>query len=163
MARWRDIKQNKTSTLDKKKGSNSEEEGVVCASPLNRMKAYIVDSFMITMPVMYIVIYLIIGDLVAFSEQKLYGWSIILGFHGAIMIWFWIAKKESPGMRAYELKLIHNNPNQHINILQLVARYIITVISSVTFFSLLPFFRKDKKAFQDLLTNTSIVSVETPS
>ncbi|MEA1915297.1 MAG: RDD family protein [Campylobacterota bacterium] len=162
MARWRDIKQNKKSSSPQKK-TQLKEEGVICAPPLSRMKAYIVDSFMVTMPVMYIVIYLIIGDLVTFSEQKLYGWSIILGFHSAIIIWFWIAKKESPGMRAYELKLIHNNPEKHINLMQLIARYIITIISSVTFFSLLPFFRKDKKAFQDLLTNTSIISVETPS
>jgi uncharacterized RDD family membrane protein YckC len=161
MARWRDIKQNRA-TLDKKKSKQTIQESktIVCASVLNRFKSYIVDTFMITMPIMYFVIYLVIGSLQEFSAVKLYGWGIILALHSFAILAFWIIKKESPGMRAYELKLINDNPNKSINIFQYLIRYIITLISSITLLCLVPLFRKDNRALQDMISGTSIISVE---
>jgi uncharacterized RDD family membrane protein YckC len=162
MARWRDIKQNRTTTNNKNrlKKDTQQSNNIVCASVLNRFKSYVVDTFMITMPIMYFVIYLVIGSLQEFSAVKLYGWGIIFALHALAILAFWLIKQESPGMRAYELKLINNNPEKSINIVQYLIRYIVTVISSVTLLCLVPLFRKDNQALQDMLSGTSIISVE---
>jgi len=163
MARWRDIKQNRVSKKQKNKKTKKEpstNNTIVCASVLDRFKSYVVDTFMITMPIMYFVIYLVIGSLQEFSAQKAYGWGIIFALHATALLAFWIIKKESPGMRAYELKLINNNTDKPISFLQLIIRYVVTVISSVTLLCLVPLFRKDTKALQDMISGTSIVSIQ---
>ncbi len=160
MARWRDIKQNRVSTSSSKKTQKDVETSntIVCASVLNRFKSYVVDTFMITMPIMYFVIYLVIGSLQEFSSAKMLGWGIILALHSVALLAFWMIKKESPGMRAYELTLINDNPDKSINFLQLVIRYVITLISSITLLCLVPLFRKDNRALQDMLSGTSIIT-----
>lgn len=150
MSRWREIKNKTDKTLD---GKNTEEvfEPI---SLMTRFKAFIVDSFMITMPIMYFVVYMVMGSGEAFSEDRVYGWAIILALHAFVILGFLIIKKETPGMRAYKLKLIHSSAQKQINIFQILLRYILMLITSVTIFGLLPFFRKDKKTFQDLFSNT---------
>lgn len=151
MARWRDIKNNK---VEKTTDENILETSSKPISLFTRFKAFIVDSFMITMPIMYFVVYVIMGSGDNFSQNKVFGWTIILALHALVILNFLIIKKETPGMRAYNLKLIHTDPEKKINIFQIIVRYIIMIISSITIFGLLPFFRKDRKTFQDLFSNT---------
>ncbi|RXJ97909.1 hypothetical protein CRU98_11440 [Arcobacter sp. CECT 8986] len=154
MAKWRDVKQNRI-----KNDSNKvqEEYKSSCASLFSRFKAFVTDSFLITTPIIYIVIYLVFGSGDAFSQNRLLGWSYILSTVLIIISFFWYVKTQTPGMKAYSLKIV-TSTKQRINIFQAVIRYIATLISIVTLFLLLlPFFNKDKKTFQDYISRTIII------
>ena len=159
MSRWRKVK----NKIDK----NLKSESLIIKSetpvPLMiRFKAFIVDSFMITMPIMYIVVYLVMGSGDNFSQNKVFGWSVILVLHAAILLGFLIFKKETPGMRAYSLKLTHSNSGKKVNIFQIIVRYILTM-PSIVLFGLIPYFRKDKRMFHDLFSNTYFISTQKES
>ncbi len=152
MARWRDIKNNKLDSTSKKE--ENQESSSQPISLFTRVKAFLVDSFMITMPIMYFVIYMVMGSGDNFAQNKAMGWSIILALHALVILAFLVIKKETPGMRAYGLKLIHINPEKKVNIIQILIRYVCLILSSVTVFGLLPYFRKDRKTLQDILSGT---------
>jgi len=157
MARWRDTKQNKSSS--KKTTSIKEENIQIESSPLSvRLRAFLTDTFLITTPILYIVIYLIMGSGEAFSEDRIKGWSIIFVVHLILIIFFWFVKSQTPGLKAYDLKIVDTLSKGRISLLQSLVRYTATLFAVVSFFLLfLPFFRKDKKTFQDLISRTIIV------
>ena len=159
MARWRDIKQNRIPSRAKKQAPD-KDEFLECASVLVRTKALLVDTFMITTPILYFVIYVAMGGGDGFSQDKIEGWSIIIIIHMVIFVSFWIKGRQAPGFKAYELKLIDNNTKGDISITKAIIRYLLTIISTVSIVGfLLPFFRKDKKTLQDLATNTCVISL----
>ena len=95
----------------------------------------------------------------AFSEDRLKGWSIILVIHLLIIIFFWFVKGQTPGLKAYELKIVDALTKNRISFVQSLIRYSATVFVVVSFFLIfLPFIRKDKKTFQDLISNTIIIN-----
>ncbi len=122
-----------------------------------RVKAFLTDTFLITTPIFYLVIYVIIGSLQEFAQERVMGWGFIFLFHFIIIAFFWIRKSQTPGLKAYELKLV-NKKGDHVSIFQVVIRYIATLFSIISIFLLfIPFFRKDKLTFQDIFSNTHIV------
>ena len=74
--RFRDVKQGK--------GEESVIEEVSSTSKWNyassgsKIKAFLTDSFMLVMPIMYVVFYLIMGGREGFAEHKALGWVYIL-------------------------------------------------------------------------------------
>jgi uncharacterized RDD family membrane protein YckC len=157
MARWRDTKQNKSN--HKKETSIKEENIQIESSPTStRLRAFLTDTFLITTPILYIVIYLIMGSGEAFSEDRIKGWSIILIVHLLLIVFFWFVKGQTPGLKAYQLKIVDTVSKGRITLIQSLIRYVATLFAVVSFFLLfLPFMRKDKKTFQDLISNTIIV------
>ena len=58
-------------------------------------------------------------------------------------------------------KLIDDNTKQTLTFGLAVARYFMFIISATTILgALLPFFREDKKTFQDLLMQTSVIKID---
>ncbi|WP_121628393.1 RDD family protein [Poseidonibacter antarcticus] len=156
MARWRDTKHNK----NKEKSPISKEETiqVESSSISSRLRAFLTDTFLITTPILYIVIYLIMGSGEAFSQNRTKGWLIILFVHLLLIIFFWFVKNQTPGLKAYRLKIVDAVSKKRISLVQSLIRYAATLFAVVSFFLIfLPFIRKDKKTFQDLLSNTIIV------
>ena len=158
MARWRDTKQNKSNS--KKDTSIKEEVIQIESSSLSsRLRAFLTDTFLITTPIFYIVIYFIMGSGEAFSEDRIKGWSIILIVHLLLIIFFWYVKSQTPGLKAYQLKIVDVISKDKISLAQSLIRYVATLFAVVSFFLIfLPFIRKDKKTFQDIVSNTIIVS-----
>lgn len=156
MARWRDTKHNK----NKEKSPIPKEETiqVESSSISSRLRAFLTDTFLITTPILYIVIYLIMGSGEAFSQNRTKGWLIILFVHLLLIIFFWFVKNQTPGLKAYGLKVVDAVSKKRISLVQSLIRYAATLFAVVSFFLIfLPFIRKDKKTFQDLLSNTIIV------
>ena len=90
MAKWRDVKQNriqetKVETINK----SSRDE---LASLPSRLKAFLTDTFLITTPIFYIVIYLIMGSGAEFAQNRGLGWGIIFGVHAIIILIFYSKK-----------------------------------------------------------------------
>ena len=157
MARWRDTKQNKSN--DKEPTTSKEQIIKVESSPISsRLRAFLTDTFLITTPIFYIVIYLIMGGGEEFSEDRIKGWSIILIVHLLLIIFFWFVKSQTPGLKAYQLKIVDTLSKGRISLLQSLLRYVATLFAVVSFFLIfLPFIRKDKKTFQDIVSNTIII------
>ena len=55
MAKWRDVKHKKNSSLE---NTTTEDSLIICASIPSRIKAFIVDMFMIMMPLAYLTTYI---------------------------------------------------------------------------------------------------------
>jgi len=157
MPKWRDVKQNRA-TINKEASIKQEEANTSsCASLPSRFKAFLTDSFLITTPIIYIVMYLILGGGTEFSENRALGWGIILALSSLIIVFFWSVKFQTPGMKAYSLKIV-NSKKERITFIQAIIRYLATLFAMGSFFLMfIPFFNKDKKTFQDLISNTIII------
>lgn len=156
MAKWRDVKQNRIN----KKDIEQKEEKNFCSSLSTRLKAFLTDSFLITTPILYIVIYLIMGSGEGFAQNRLAGWGIIIGVHSIIIILFWLIKQQTPGMKAYQVKLV-TSKLEKVSIIHLLIRYIATLFAIVSLFLLfVPFFNKQRKTFQDIISNTILIDEE---
>ena len=157
MAKWRDVKQNriqetKVETINK----SSRDE---LASLPSRLKAFLTDTFLITTPILYIVIYLVMGSGEEFSQNRSLGWGIIFTVHALIILIFWLKNGQTPGLKAYDIKLVNNITKQRVSVIQVLVRYLTTLFAVVSIFLLfVPFFNKDKKTFQDILSNTIIIN-----
>jgi len=161
MSRWRKVKQGKIEPKnDKKAEKQREEEPEVphCAPVTLRLKAFLTDTFMITMPILYIVIYLVMGDREGFREHMGQGWLIILIVHMAATLLFWKLKAQSPGMKAYDLYLLDPQTGEKPGIVKLMLRYVMLQTSILSFFGMfLPFIMKRKEGLHDLVSGTCIV------
>jgi len=158
MSRWRDIKQGK---VEEQTNIKIEEgSSAPCAPILSRIKAFITDTFLITTPILYIVIYLIMGSGEIFSQFRIEGWGLIIATHFMIIMAFWLKTGQTPGMKAYSLKLIHNT-KEKLSFSSIVIRYFVLLISMISIFGLFSvYFRKDNKTFQDIFSNTSIIEYD---
>ncbi len=153
MSRWREVKHKKNKNTSKK----IDKQEVLFTSLSSRFKAFLTDSFLISTPITYIVMYLILGGGKDFAQHRILGWSLILGVSALIITFFWYVKKQTPGMKAYELKIV-NNKNERISYIQSFIRYIATFFAICSIFlTFVPFFRKDKKTFQDIISQTNII------
>ncbi len=160
MARWRDTKQGKTPKPEKssKKPKKQEELNLPFARNIDKAKAFLTDSFMILMPIMYIIIYLGFGNLQNVAQHRLATWGSILGVLGLIVVLLYTIKGQTPGLKAYNLKVIDIQTKQKPSFISSLLRYIFFTITFFTFFGLFySFFRDDKRGIHDLLSGTAVV------
>ncbi len=163
--RWRDIKQNripepKTSKKNRK-NEKSDVPDYPYATAFERLKAFITDSFLLAMPIFYTVIYLAMGGREGFREHMVGGWAMILIPLGIIVVLFYVVSGQTPGMRAYRLKLIDIKSGKRPTLLPALLRFFYFNLIFFTFFGLFyPLFRKDRRGLQDLLSGTAIVKTE---
>ncbi len=160
MSRWRKVKQGKGEAQPaKEKKERTEKTEPLCATVMTRLKAFLTDTFMITMPILYIVIYFVMGSREGFREHMGEGWLIILAAHFLVTLAFWHFKKgQSPGMKAYELYLIDNRTGEKPNLGKLVLRYVMLQVAILSFFGMfVPFLLKSRAGLHDLVSGTCIV------
>ncbi len=159
MAKWRDVKQNRGK--EEKTNSNTvlQNSSKYMSSKLSsRFKAFLTDTFLITTPILYIVIYLVMGSGQEFAENRTLGWGIIFAIHFIIIAIFWLKNGQTPGLKAYDLKLVDNKSLARISVLQVIIRYAATLASVISiFFMFTPYINKERKTFQDILSNTKII------
>lgn len=152
--RWRELKQGK-----RPQKSQIPHEPTQKGAPIvSRFKAWVVDMFMIYVPLLYITTYIILDGKEAFQSNH---WAIFANtaLFGLILALFWSKKGQSPGLRAYELRLIDTNTKKNPTLGKALWRYVAYLIAGVSIFGLLiaPF-RKDRKNLHDLLSRTLVIS-----
>ncbi|MBI3873445.1 MAG: RDD family protein [Arcobacter sp.] len=155
MARWRDVKKGKVSFLNKK---SSKEFSSFCNSPLmTRFKAFITDSFMLLIPLMYIVFYFVMGSREAFAADKFHGWLYIFIPHFVAVVSFWYFKAQTPGMKAYEIAIINVYDGKQPSVFRLISRYIFMTSSIFLIIPLfIPYLNKRKRTTWDMLSGTCV-------
>jgi len=161
MSRWRDVKKGKVEEKKIKTPKNNKEKLVLKNSSLMlRFKAFLTDTFMLTMPLMYIVTYLVMGSLEDFSSQKAIGWFYIMLPHFLLVISLWFFKRQTPGMKAYDLYIVDSITGQKPTVISIVNRYMFTTISIAFIFTMfIPFFNKSRRTLQDFVSGTIIQEI----
>ena len=158
--RFRDVKQKKPITEQSKpKQPERDQRGVLPYSSIgSKTKAFITDLFMLLMPIMYIVAYLVMGGLQGFSEHMVEGWIYILVPNFIVVFLFFWKSAQTPGCRAYTIKLVDSKTGEKAHPLAIALRYYSELISIITVFGLvMAFFRKDRKCLHDLLSGTVLI------
>jgi len=155
--RFRDLKQGRV-TPNPSKQTPSPRIKHPQATLRNRLKAATTDGFMLVMPLMYIVFYLVFGGREGFEAHKLLGWIYILIPLVIIQVLFMSRSKEgqTPGMRAYHLGLRDLKTTQKPAAGVIVYRQMLTLLSLVTFGWMTMFFRKDRRTLHELLSSTTL-------
>lgn len=159
--RFRDIKKGIIKPQEKKNRKSSIRE-FPYATNFQKTKAAITDSFMLLMPIMYIVFYLIMDGREGFSQNKLEGWIyILLPFITIQSIFMLKGDGQTPGYKNYNLKVIDIHTFKTPSLFSIVFRNFAMILSLATIFGwLIMFFRKDKKGLHDLLSNTVVVTIK---
>jgi len=144
--RFRNIKQGKVQTHRHQVKSVSHMNGY--ASSGVKIKAFLTDAFMLLMPIMYVVFYLVMDGREDFAKHKMLGWIYILGPLVIVQTLFMYKTGQTPGYRAYK------RPSLLIILFRNLAA-ILSLFSLVGW--VVMFFRKDKKTLHDLLSATAVV------
>jgi len=163
--RFRDVKQGKEQETKKEKSKKSKikkQDEVTLkwdyATTGKKVKAFLTDSFMLLMPIMYIVFYLLMGGREGFAEHKAMGWVYILIPLVIAQTIFMFKTGQTPGYRAYNITLIDDKTGEKPSLFLIAFRNLSAVLSLFSFFGwIMMFFRKDHKTLHDLLSGTSII------
>ena len=155
--RFRDVKQGKVAEqYSEAKPKDKLKRDY--ASTGSKIKAFLTDSFMLVMPIMYIVFYLIMGGREGFAEHKAVGWLYILLPLVIVQTIFMFKTGQTPGYRAYDITLIDESTGTKPSLFITVFRNLSAVLSLFTFFGwIMMFFRKDHKTLHDLLSGTAVI------
>ena len=149
--RWRDIKKQQTPTSLPEKTTHS-------FVPINmRIRAFITDMFMIYIPILYILTYLVLDGKEDFQASQ---WAPFLGvtLYALIDATFTTKTGQSPGKKAYEIKVIDARTKENLSFVRALWRFTLFIITAATIFALLvPFFRQDRKALHDILSRTTLI------
>lgn len=127
------------------------------APRLTRAKAFLIDIFLIYVPIVYLC-YFILGSKEEFKANQLIIFLCSLAF-GLIQAAFLARKAQSPGLKAYDLYLIDKNTGKKLGFLRIMWRYFIFLLGCAFFFVglLISFFRKDKLTLHDLISQSCVV------
>ena len=155
--RFRALKQGKVQAKDPKEKPKTTDDNY--ASVGLKIKAFLTDAFMLLMPIMYVVFYLVMDGREGFSEHKLLGWSYLLLPLVIIQTIFMHKTGQTPGYRAYNITLIDENTKEKPRLFIILFRNLAAILSLFTIVGwMLMFFRKDNKTLHDLLSATAIVN-----
>jgi len=154
--RFRDIKQGKAKKAAETIYSAKLKRDY--ASSSRKLKAFLTDAFMLLMPIMYIVFYLLMGGREGFAAHKALGWLYILAPLVFVQTVFMFKTGQTPGYRAYDITLVDEATGGKPSLFIILFRNLCAILSFFSFFGwILMFFRKDHKTLHDLLSHTAVV------
>ena len=153
-SRFRDVKQGKQ-TVSKEKKSKSNEPKFISNGTF--FKAFLTDSFMLLMPIMYIVFYLVFGGREGFGAHKTLGWVYILVPLAIVETIFLIKSAQTPGMKAYGAKLISLKTGQKPSALIILMRQLLSKITFLIFGWIVIFLNRKHRNLHDFILNTALV------
>jgi len=155
--RFRAVKQGKVQVENPKVTHKSTNDNY--ASVGMKIKAFLTDAFMLLMPIMYVVFYLLMDGREGFAEHKLLGWFYILLPLVIVQTIFMYKTGQTPGYRAYNITVIDENTKEKPTLFILLFRNLAAILSLFTILGwALMFFRKDNKTLHDLLSATAVVN-----
>jgi len=155
--RFRDVKQGRIRPVGKKKNRAPHQRKTPDAGKAERFKAFITDSFMLLMPIMYIVFYLVMEGREQFAQQKLLGWLYILLPYVMITLVFLAKTGQTPGMRAYNIMVVDTSAGTIPPPGRLFIRQLLALADFFFFGWIVMFFRSDHRTPHEILTHTSLV------
>lgn len=144
----------------KNKHQKPQEQKIVYAPYTHRVKAFIVDLFMIYAPILYVITYIFMGGKDAFLSSNL---APFVGVSIYALIYAVLVSKsgQTPGKKAYAIKIVDEATLQNISFIRALYRYIMFLVSTTTLFgAMMPLYRKDKKSLHDMICRTVVVKID---
>lgn len=155
--RFREIKQGRHPRKEYRNTPPSNKETYASAGV--RIKAFLTDAFMLLMPIMYVVFYLVMDGREDFAEHRMLGWLYILLPLVIVQTLFMYLTGQTPGYRAYNITLVDIHTKEKPSLFVIIFRNLAAILSFFTLFGwVLMFFRKDHKTLHDLLSATAVVN-----
>jgi uncharacterized RDD family membrane protein YckC len=153
--RFRDTKKGKTTN----KASKVKKPEIPFASGVLRAKAFLTDIFMLFMPFIYFVIYIVMGGLEEASHEKLLTWGYsLLPFLVIITLFMFKDSGRTPGERSQSLKVIDFNTLDKPSLFSIIFRNLTLVLTLIIPFAwFVMIFRKDSRTLHDFLSNTCVI------
>ena len=167
--RFRDVKQGKVvdsgkkSKKSKKKIETDDVQiALLVAKNKQKVKAALTDAFMLLMPIMYGVFYLVMDGREGFSSDKMMGWVYILIPLILIQTAFmYFGNGQTPGYRNYNIRVVDSKTLERPPLFALLFRNMLMVLGLVTIIGwLMIFFRKDRQGLHDMLSQTMVINVK---
>ncbi|MFK5977189.1 MAG: RDD family protein [Sulfurovum sp.] len=157
--RFRDIKKGRVEPQIPKEKKIYIEDDYDYASVGSKIKAFLTDAFMLVMPIMYLVFYFVMGSREEFEDNMLIGWIYIVIPLVIVQTIFMYKTGQTPGYRAYNIKLIDNTTKEKPSLGVVLFRNLSAILSLLTLLGwAVMFFRKDNRNLHDLLSATTIVN-----
>jgi len=126
----------------------------------DRVKAFITDMFMIYMPIMYFITYIVLSGKDELQNTEI-GPLIAVSLYAIIYAFLVMKFGQTPGKKAYDLKIVDDKTGEYIGFFRALFRYVMFLVTMTTLLGIfLPFFRKDKKSLHDLICNTLVVKIK---
>jgi uncharacterized RDD family membrane protein YckC len=126
----------------------------------DRVKAFIVDMFMIYTPILYFIAYVVMGSKDEFQSSQLAPF-IAVSIYGLIYALLVAKFGQTPGKKAYLIKVVDDKTEKNISFFRALCRFIMFLVSTTILLGLLtPFYRKDKKALHDIVCGTIEIQVK---
>lgn len=149
--RFRDIKKNKH--LAEKKTTPKYSY----APYSYRVKAFITDLFMIYVPILYIITYIVMGGKDQFLSSQLAP-LLGVGLYGLIYALLLSRFGHTPGKKAYDMRVVDDKSGKNVSFFKAIFRFTMFLFTATTLLGLfIPLYRKDKKALHDLICKTIVV------
>jgi len=130
------------------------------ARVVDRIKAFITDMFMIYIPILYFITYVILDGKDEFQSSQL---APLMGVILYGLIYSLLVSKfgQTPGKKAYEMKVVDSTTYEQIGFFRALLRFISFLLSATFLLGLLvPFFRKDNRSLHDLIAKTTVIIVK---
>lgn len=155
--RFRDTKKGKATKITQKE--KVLKPTIPFAGNVKKAKAFLTDTFLIFIPLVYFVIYVIMGGREGAEIDKLITWAYIsIPFLIILTIFMYKDEGKTPGLRSQSLKVIDFHTLDKPSLFSIIFRNFALILSILTFFGwIIMFFRKDKRGLHDLLSNTCII------
>ena len=142
----------------RQKESPKSDNAVSYASIPERIKALITDMFMIYIPILYVITYVVMGGKEEFQSST---WAPFVGVALYGLIYSFLLHKygQTPGKKAYAIKVVDAKTHKNMTFFQAFVRFVSFLFSATIFIGiLLPFYRKDKRSLHDLMSNTVVLA-----
>jgi len=154
--RFRDTKKGKITTT---KGKEVQKPKIPFARGGIRAKAFLTDIFMLFMPFIYFVIYIVMGGLEDASHEKLLTWGYsLLPFLVLITLFMFKDNGRTPGERSQSLKVIDFDTLDKPSLFSIIFRNLTLVLTLIIPFAwFVMIFRKDSRTLHDFLSNTCVI------
>lgn len=131
----------------------------VYAKYTDKIKGFITDLFMIYTPILYVITYVILNGKEAFQASASAQFVGVF-LYGVIYAIFLSITGQTPGKRAYKLKVVDVKTHKKLSFFRAFWRFVAFLFTATTFLGLfLPFYRKDKRALHDLLSSSVEIEV----
>ncbi len=152
--RFRDTKQNRETKINK-----IQKPRIPFATLGIKAKAFLTDVFMLLMPILYFIIYIIFDGLEDVATHRLEAWGYaIIPFLLILSIFMLKDEGRTPGARSQGLKVIESHALDKPSLFSILFRNLTLVFSMfIPIFWFIPFFRKDKRMLHDLLSATCVM------
>ncbi len=152
--RFRELKKNSNTSQ-----RTTNDSSVVYARYSDRIKAFITDLFMIYTPILYVITYVVLGNKEAFQHSFWGPFSAVV-LYGIIYALFISKTGQTPGKKAYRIKVVDAKTHENISFMRALLRFIAFLFGATILIGLLfPFYNKEKKAFHDMIANTIEIEV----